>query len=286
LWAHLYDPHRPYDAPEPFGTSYAHNPYVGEIAYADAQIGRLLGVLERRGWLDRTLVIVVADHGESLGAHGERDHGIFIYEDVLRVPLIVRAPGLRPGRVGEVVRVTDVMPTVLDVVGVPAPPADGVSLADLMHGRRSGLDLEAYAESLYPERFGWSALRSIRHGRLKLIQAPRPELYDLWDDPFETRNIYSDRGASVEALSARLAMVEPGSDQGRAASRADAPAAVQARLAALGYVSSGAAREAAATPSRVDPKDCVGLMAAGPIMAAAKGPCGPMLPVVPDRPER
>ena len=120
LWAHLYDPHRPYDPPEPYASIYGHNPYLGEIAFADSQIGRLLEALEQRALLDRTIVIVAGDHGESLGEHGERDHGVFIYENVLRVPLIVRAPALAPFRVGEVVRLTDVMPTVLDLLDVPA----------------------------------------------------------------------------------------------------------------------------------------------------------------------
>jgi arylsulfatase A-like enzyme len=110
LWVHLYDPHRPYDPPEPYASTYGHNPYVGEIAFADAQIGRLLEALERRARLDRTVVVVAGDHGESLGERGERDHGVLIYENVLRVPLIVRGPGLAPRRVGEVVRLTDVMP--------------------------------------------------------------------------------------------------------------------------------------------------------------------------------
>ncbi len=108
-------------------------------------IGRLLDALERQGLLDRTIVIVAGDHGESLGEHGERDHGIFVYESVLRIPLIIRTPSIEPRRVGSVVRLIDVMPTVLDLLGLPLPPTDGVSLTRLMNGGRQ--ELEAYAES-------------------------------------------------------------------------------------------------------------------------------------------
>jgi arylsulfatase A-like enzyme len=188
----LYDPHRPYDPPGPYASIYGHDLYEGEIAFADSQIGRLLEVLEQRGLLHRTIVIVASDHGESLGERGERDHGVFIYENVLGVPLIVRARTLEPRRVGEVVRLTDVMPTVLDLLDVPAPPVDGVSVVELMRGRGRDLRLEAYSESLYPARLGWSPLRALRDGRFKLIDAPRPELYDLERDPFEELNIYNE----------------------------------------------------------------------------------------------
>ena len=181
LWVHLYDAHRPYDPPEPYATTYAHNLYVGEIAFADSQVGRLIDGLERRKLLDRSVVVVAGDHGESLGERGERDHGIFIYENVLRVPLIMRAPGLAPGRVGDVVRLTDVMPTILDLLDVPAPAADldGISLVPLMSGQAANLDLEAFAESVQQERFGWSALaraarRPVQGDRRAAARAVRP----------------------------------------------------------------------------------------------------------------
>ena len=177
LWAHLYDPHRPYDPPEPYRSRYS-DPYLGEIAFADEQIGRLLDALRQRRLLPRTLVVVAGDHGESLGDHGERDHGIFVYENVLRVPLIISGPAVGPARVSAVVRLVDVMPTVLNLVGLPHPRADGVSLVGMMMGGRD-LDLDVYAESFYPQRLGWAPLRTLRRGRFKLIDAPRPELYDL-----------------------------------------------------------------------------------------------------------
>lgn len=258
MWTHLYDAHRPYEPPEPYRSTYGHNLYVGEIAFMDAQIGRLLEALERRKLLDRTMVVVVGDHGESLGAHGERDHGIFVYEDVLRIPLIVRAPGLSQRRVSEVVRITDIMPTVLQSVDVRFAALDGVNLGDLMRGRRSGLNLEAYSESLYPERLGWSALRALRDDGFKLIDAPRPELYDLGDDPFEEKNIYDDRPALAERMTARLAVLMKGRASGTTLSQASATPELQAQLASLGYVSGSAPRRPSGRAGPPDPKDCIG----------------------------
>jgi arylsulfatase A-like enzyme len=257
LWAHLYDPHRPYDPPEPFRSRYTDR-YVGELAFVDSQIGRLLEALDRRKLLDRTIVVVVADHGESLGDHGERDHGIFVYESVMRVPLIIRGPTVLPGRIADVVRLVDVMPTVLDLLNLARPPTDGVSLVATMRGAPRQLDLEAYSESLYPQRFGWSSLRSLRSGRYTLIDAPRPELYDLEQDPFEERNIYNERRDLAALLKQRLAALERSERARSEVGDENVPSAeLQQRLASLGYVGS---RETPASPHAddlPDPKDCV-----------------------------
>jgi arylsulfatase A-like enzyme len=259
LWAHFYDAHRPYEPPEPYGSLYGHNPYVGEIAFVDSQIGRLLDALNMRHLMDRTVVVVAGDHGESLGDHGEQDHGVFIYESVLRVPFIIRTDAISPTRVGDVVRLTDVMPTLLDLLGIPAPRTDGVSLVELLTGKRRTLDLEAYSESEYPRRLGWSPLRAVRDGRFKLIEAPRPELYDLERDPFEQRNVYVERPATAAAMRRRLQTLSTThSTAGLGASKwpAATPARFEDQLAALGYVSR--APHAVATPASLpDPKDCI-----------------------------
>lgn len=256
LWAHLYDPHRPYDPPEPFRS--ISDPYLGEIAYADSQLGRLVGALEARGLLDRTLLVVAGDHGESLGDHGERDHGIFVYESVVRVPLIVRAPGLRPARVAEVVRLTDILPTVLETLGIPEIQAvDGVSLSGLMRGTARNLGLEAYAESLYPQRFGWSALHAIREERFKFIDAPRPELYDLERDPFEQRNIYDERPVLARALRERLTAIRARHSADPAPQATGVSAELRESLAALGYVASTPRPAIGGSDSLLDPKDCI-----------------------------
>jgi arylsulfatase A-like enzyme len=261
LWAHLYDAHRPYNPPEPYATTYGHNLYVGEIAYADAQIGRLIEALEKRGRLDRTIIVVAGDHGESLGERGERDHGVFIYENVIRVPLIIRAPGLSPRRVGDVVRLTDVMPTVLDLLNLrPAGGLDGTSVTRLMRGLEQDLDLEAYAESIYPERMGWSGLRALRVGRYKLIDAPRPELFDLWTDPFEETNIHDTRKDLAATMAARAAAVAAAAKARTHDGQAPVAPDVRERLAALGYVVSDRPRPAGGPSKLPDPKDLVHLL--------------------------
>jgi arylsulfatase A-like enzyme len=253
LWVHLYDPHAPYEPPEPYRTIHGDDPYVGEIAFADEQIGRLVEVLDRRGLSARTVVVVAGDHGESLGDHGERGHGIFVYQSVMRVPLIVRAPGIAAGRVRSVTRLVDVLPTTLDLLGVAAPPTHGISLVPMMSGKDSTNDLEAYSESLYPERFGLSPLRALRDGRFKLIEAPRPELYDLQADPLEQRNIHAERPALVTVMARRLSALAGGQAPYRATAASPLSGPARERLAALGYVSGS--RSAIGRAPLPDPKD-------------------------------
>jgi arylsulfatase A-like enzyme len=277
LWAHLYDAHRPYDPPEPFRSKYGHDPYVGEIAFADSQIERVLEALEQRKLLDRVVLVVAGDHGESLGDHGERDHGIFVYQEVLRVPLMLRSAALKPTRVGEVVRLTDVLPTVLELLGLPSPQVDGVSLLDLIRGNQRDRDLEAYSESLYPERLGWSPLHALRQGRFKVIDAPRPELYDLDRDSFERQNIYDERPTVAQAMIKRLTEITSRAAKTSGSETTVSPE-VQARLAALGYVSSAPPRDPSDRTPRPDPKDCIGshdrMLSAKPMNPI----CGPGMP--------
>ena len=249
LWTHLYDAHRPYAPPEPYRSRHV-DPYLGEIAFAEAQVGRLFGALERRRLLDDALVIVAADHGESLGEHGEENHGVFLYESVLRIPLFISLPqrwrtSTTTGtRVGDVVRLIDVMPTVLDVLGMSGPPTDGVSLVEVMNGRH--LDLEAYAESMYPVRFGQSPFRALHDGRFKLIDGPRPELYDLVADPFERRNIHDEKSAVAGAMDRVLESMTQEND--RTAGTLAVPSnELRQRLEALGYLSNRASSGGRAT---------------------------------------
>ncbi|HXW04955.1 MAG TPA: sulfatase [Vicinamibacterales bacterium] len=258
LWVHLYDPHAPYAPPEPFRTAYGDDPYAGEVAFADAQVGRLLDALDGRRRLDRPVVVVVGDHGESLTEHGETGHGIFIYQNVIRVPLIIRAAGVAPRRVAEVTRLVDVMPTVLELVAVSSPATDGVSLVATMTGRVGALDLEAYSESLYPERFGWSPLRALRAGRFKLIEAPRPELYDLQTDPTEQHNIHATRPAVATAMSRRLAALAQLGPTAREGHFYRPARETLERLAALGYVAAGRTTVDQPGPVLPDPKDHIG----------------------------
>ena len=247
LWAHLYDPHAPYDPPDPYRRAHA-DPYVGELLFADAQLGRLLAALDRLHLADRTIVVVTGDHGEGLGDHGEDTHGLLVYDSVLRVPLIVRAPAIRPRRIADVARLIDVAPTVLDLLGLDGPPSDGTSLVRALNGGR--LDLEAYAESLYPARMGRAPLHALREGRFKLIDGPQPELYDLERDPFEQDNVIGARARIADAMRARLATIVGPGDAPHAVLNGEVPRDLRERLAALGYVVNGVIDRDAAQVSR------------------------------------
>jgi choline-sulfatase len=258
LWVHYYDPHAPYEPPGELASRFRDAPYDGEIAFADAQLGRLLRALEEKGVLARTLVLATADHGESLGEHGEGTHGLFVYDATLRVPWIVAGPGVASGRVPDTVaRGIDVLPTLLDYAGLAIPPAiEGRSLRPALEGRAMS-DAPAYAESLYAEReFGWAPLHALRSARFKLIDAPRPELYDLVADAKETTNRLAEQAAPAEELRRKLEAVlsRPAPTAEAAVDRETAE-----RLGALGYVGGGRAQPRGGAALR-DPKDGVRLM--------------------------
>ena len=263
MWVHLYDPHAPYEPPEPFAGRHRDAPYDGEIAYTDAQVGRLLHGLDRTTARGPWLVVVVGDHGEGLGDHDELTHGYFVYGNTQRVPLIVSLPGRVPaGRtVDGVVRAVDVAPTVLELAGLlPLPNADGRSLIPLMAGRSTGDAGPAYLESCQP-RIWWGAqeLLALRTGRWLFIEAPRPELYDVSADPAERVNLAASRPRDLDTLTTLL------KDYGRpgsaVATRVKLDPAAEARLRSLGYLGSG----------QIDPKPGTTLPDAkdnGPMLAA------------------
>ena len=210
------------------------------------------------------MVVIVGDHGESLGEHGEVSHGLFVYQSVMRVPLVIRAPfvSMKGRRVADPVRIVDVTPTVLDLLGqMPAQATNGRSLVPLMSGAVQELGLEAYSESRYSfDRFGWSPLQSLRQGRFKLILAPRPELYDLASDPHEMINLFSQRAELAAAMTRRLQEIAQPADAERAADPPAIDPDTRAKLAALGYVSGAFARAPhdRAEPL-ADPKDRIEL---------------------------
>jgi arylsulfatase A-like enzyme/Tfp pilus assembly protein PilF len=265
-WLHLYDPHTPYEAPEPYAARFRGRPYDAEIAFTDTQVGRVIAYLETHRLLERTVVVIVGDHGESLGDHGEEAHGFFIYESVTRVPLIIRTPdaAMRARRVADPVRTVDVTPTVLDLLGLETPASiEGRSLVPLMTGEVRELGVEAYAEATYPlHHYGWSDLRSLRSGRFKLIAAPRPELYDLQADPHEAANIFDARRTLGDQMLARLQALEREmqSDGVSVEPSTEIDPDARERLAALGYVGTFVATTATADRgSLADPKDKVHL---------------------------
>ncbi len=259
MFLHLYEPHAPYEPPEPFKSLYA-NPYDGEIAAADAIVGRFLAFLKAKGLYDRALVVVFSDHGEGLGDHGESEHGVFLYREVLQVPLLVKLPkgsAPAPRSVAEPVQLTDVFTTVGEAAGLDGftPPPGTKSLIAIADAAARP-PRRIYAESYFPRtHFGWSELRSLLDGRWHYIEAPRPELFDLAADPAEKTNLAPGRPEPFRKLRIEMEALR--------ASFA-APAAVDReaakKLASLGYLSSGAA---AGSGPLDDPKDhiaTVGLM--------------------------
>ena len=254
-WVHLYDPHVPYDPPSPFDRRYAGHPYDGEVAYSDTQVGRLMEFLDAKGLRGRTLVVVTSDHGEGLGDHGEDEHLMFIYDATLHVPLLLSWPVVLPAgaRVAGQFRSIDLMPTVLDLLGLPPAATSGVSRAvQLKTGGRIP-ENESYAETLYGNlHFGYAPLRALRAEGWKYIEAPRAELYNLKDDPGESKNLLDLRGQAASRMRERLAGLDKGGvDAASLAVPADA--GVIERLVALGYVGGAIARGGSAAGA--DPKD-------------------------------
>lgn len=262
-WVHYYDPHLPYDPPSPYRERLAGRPYDGEIAYMDHFVGAAVDALQAKGLLDQTLVVVAGDHGEGLGEKVELGHGLFLYEETMRVPLIVRDPALfpRPRVVESEVRLIDVAPTILETLGLEAeaPGLDGRSLLPWIKDKTRA-DLPSLVETFYPrENFGWSELVGLVDGPWKYIQAPRPELYDLKSDPGETRDLAASSQDRAAELRTRLEQVllslspAPGAASGQAA----VPTEARDRLRSLGYVSFAPDKPGAVAP---DPKDMIGLL--------------------------
>ena len=254
LWVHYFDPHAPYEAPAE-AMAGAASPYDGEVAFVDAQLGRLLRrVEEMKG--EPTVVLVTADHGESLGEHGEDTHGIFVYDSTLRVPFILAGPGVPAGAVARTVaRGIDVAPTLLDYAGLAARGMEGRSLRRAASGETLP-DAPAYAESLHSQlQYGWAPLHAWRTAKHKLIEAPRVELYDLAVDPAEAHDLSVRETPRVEGMRRELqramAATTPNAAQAMDAETAE-------RLAALGYVGTGGS--ATAPPSGRDPKDGISLV--------------------------
>jgi arylsulfatase A-like enzyme/thioredoxin-like negative regulator of GroEL len=264
VWVHLYDPHAPYDPPAPYDKRFK-DPYDGEIAYADASLGKLFTYLREKGLYDHTIIVMMSDHGESLGAHGESMHGIFLYDDTIRVPLMIKLPGelLAKRRVSTRVRLVDVAPTLLSMLSLPLPPTfQGESLVPLMKGTsKTPEDLPAYAETDYPHRaFGWSALRSLRSGKYLFVHAPKRELYDQSQDKDAAHNLAATSPAVASTLQTQIDEFHDKTAVVRDKS-ADAPlSAEQAEnLSALGYVTSTGTAQSADVLQGADPKDKIGI---------------------------
>jgi arylsulfatase A-like enzyme/Flp pilus assembly protein TadD len=244
FWLHLYDPHSPYDPPEPFRTEYRDHLYDGEIAYADHELGRLISWLKRNQLYDGSLIIFLSDHGESLGEHGEKEHGFFIYNSTVHVPLIVKPPsgsGIRHEKIATSVETVGVAPTILSLAGLhdaierqfTAPPL-------LRRGKQNeGQQLRpVYNETFYPfSSFGWSPLHSIEERHYRYIDAPQPELYDENADPDETHNLASQLSATASVLKQKLdSLLHENPYQPKATENSTLTPEAEEKLRTLGYV--------------------------------------------------
>jgi choline-sulfatase len=266
VWVHLYDPHDPYEPPPPYSKIYKDHLYDGEIAYADSALGNLLAYLKRENRYRNALIIVVGDHGEGLGEHGEQTHGIFLYDSTTHVPLIVKLPtgtttkpAIAPQAklVQAQVQTTDILPTVLDLLHIaPTPALANRSLRPHFSATQE-IDKVVFGETDYPLRFGWAPLRAVRGDGFKFIEAPRPEFYDLGKDPGELNNAYEPWNRTVQRLRTELASSAMRPPRASKATGAASSATLR-ELRALGYLGPGDAKTSTNVPelsSLPDPKD-------------------------------
>ncbi len=265
LWIHLYDPHDPYEPPEPFASQYRDQPYDGEVEFIDSELGRFFEVLKQWGLYQDSLIVFTSDHGESLGEHKEKYHAYYIYDCSLRIPLVFRVPPhlsrgqLSPGsRIPNQVRSVDIAPTVMQLLGKQVTEwIQGEGLVAMMAGKRPNIHLGAYAETHYPRiHFGWSPLFSYSTPGQKYIEAPISELYDLKQDSGELQNIIETESALANQLKNRMyelqkkyAPVNPG-----AGGTEEVDAATIERLKSLGYVAFSAGGAADSGLDLPDPK--------------------------------
>jgi len=270
-WIHLYDPHTPYEPPEPLLSEYGPRGlaalYDGEIAFTDQQVGRAVSWLQAKGLDKKTVIVVIGDHGEGLGSHGEGTHGYFVYDYAQRVPFVVATPftELHGVRVDSQVSAVDVFPTVMALAGIDSAEVQGRSLLPVMFDPRQEETTWAYGESMTPNlQFGWSSLHFLRSSRYKVIKAPRPELYDLTVDPEEKTNVYERQRAVARDLMAKLDQLMERTGRGAPAPEAaNLDQETLERLSALGYIGAPV-KPRASEESRplADPKDKLGLFAA------------------------
>jgi len=242
-WIHLYDPHTPYEPPPPFAEKYSKNPYLGEIAFVDSQLARLGRFLEENDLAERSFLVIAGDHGESLGEHREVTHGFFIYQEALHVPLIfvTPIPRFKGLSAPAVVSLVDVMPTVLEMAGLPVPPqVQGESLLPFFFRPGDDPDRYAYSETYYPRfHYGWSELRGFQNKRYKLIIAPQKELYDLAADADETKDLASvDTGVLARLDAAAAKFIGTYSQNAPELDFRKIDPETREKLAALGYIGS------------------------------------------------
>lgn len=274
IWLHFYDAHEPYDPPEPFKARYVSEPYDGEIAYTDSVVGSVLAVLQQRGLYQNAVIAVAADHGEAFGEHGEKWHGMFLYDETIRVPLLLKLPGKKFAgtSVASHVALADVAPSLLQTANVPVPSAmQGKSLLPLVEAQKSSTDnpnaaedqktpdRAIYSETNYAHRvFGWSELRSWRANKYLYVQARKRELYDQGADPGALKNLATTAKAVADTLDGQLSDFRK-KTSGTEAVQAKANPGAEEHLRALGYLGSVSGKSNCAEAALIDPKDKIDL---------------------------
>jgi arylsulfatase A-like enzyme/Tfp pilus assembly protein PilF len=258
VWVHLYDAHQPYNPPAQFRKQYPGDPYDAEIAFEDQQLGRLLEAVYHQSPASQTLVVLLSDHGEGLGQHGEYEHGVFLYDSTLRIAWIMAGPGVPAGvQVQQQAREIDLLPTVLDLLGGKASAAvQGTSLVPAWSGRTVPTTY-SYAETLYPRiNMGWAELRGIHTAHWMYIRAPRPELYDLDQDPSELNNVLEAHPEEYRELGAELQkLTRLGGSGSETVTFNNMDQRTMEQLESLGYVSGFLARNIELDGKGPDPKD-------------------------------
>jgi len=275
IWLHFYDAHDPYDPPEPFKTHYASEPYDGEIAYTDSIVGSFVEVLRKHGLYQNSVIAIAADHGEAFGEHGEERHGMFLYDETIHVPLLLKLPAGRLGgkRVEERVALAEVAPSLLEAAGIAAPATmQALSLFPLMDAARidatkidaaksaaddrgKAPERPVYSETNYAHRaFGWGELRSWRTGKYLYVQAPKRELYDQSSDPDSVKNLAPAAKAVADTLESQLASFQQKTSSVRTEPTKLDPTQAE-KLRALGYLASDSAGSNSSEKVAVDPKD-------------------------------
>ncbi|MFC1783717.1 sulfatase-like hydrolase/transferase, partial [Planctomycetota bacterium] len=262
LFLHYFDPHYEYEPPEPFATRYEDDLYAGEIAYTDYCIGQVIDQLKKLGLYDSTLIIIVGDHGESLGEHGESEHGYFIYQNTIHVPFVLRAPGMSEAReVEQTVSLVDVAPTILSYLDLPIPDhVQGIDLSGYSEAKNfSEPERYVYTESLTPTIFGCNALLGVINGQWSYIHTKIPELYDLDQDRQELHNLADQEAQQVRLMNSHLQeMVVQLVGAELVDSRLELDAESQRRLRSLGYIGGVTVDEPLIIdPCKDDPKTMV-----------------------------
>ena len=261
LFLHYFDPHIKYTPPEPFASQFSDNLYAGEIAYTDYCIGRVFENLKRLGLYDSTLIILTADHGEMLTEHGEDDHTFFIYQAAVKVPLIVKLPGNpEPKRVKNLVGLIDIVPTLCSLLGIKPPT--------LLHGDdfsqylgqnpQPSQNRHLYCESFTPTRYEGNPLLGVVTNRFKYIQTTRPELYDIIDDPAETKNLLQQLPDRTRILNERLKqLLDQAAPNKKRSAKVDLDSQAVRKLRSLGYVAGDITKDFQLDPNKDDPKDLI-----------------------------